>query len=176
MQRLQRKEEIASLQQELDQITDEANRQIEKGNDAIVRLKSELRHLREVESARLAQEKIEAERSLEAARRRSDQLRWRSSGQGSNEVEELRQEVAVLHKQKESLLKMVLDIYGARGTPVDVVANLAGGDMVAQVRAMANGGNAVSGNPLRPSEGNLLPDPVELLASDAARNDWEWDN
>merc|ERR1712176_846490 len=49
VQQKQQKEELAQLQAELDQVTDEANRRIERGNESIIKLKDQLKKYRDVE-------------------------------------------------------------------------------------------------------------------------------
>merc|ERR1719444_722650 len=108
---------MTQLQAELDNITDEANRRIEKGNDAIVRLKTQLKEQRDNEEPQAKRERAEAEQRLETARARRAELdkalaeRERRGPALDEELEQLRQEVKVLSNQKGALMGMVQDIY-----------------------------------------------------------------
>merc|ERR1712135_64616 len=83
MSAAERELEIDRLQQELDQLTDEANRRIERGNRDISRLKAQLKQLNDVEGPQVKREHEDAEqvgrgqddkRRAEAARLSTNQL------------------------------------------------------------------------------------------------------
>mmetsp|Transcript_108087 Transcript_108087/g.209250 ORF Transcript_108087/g.209250 Transcript_108087/m.209250 type:complete len:386 (-) Transcript_108087:99-1256(-) len=168
----QQDEEVGQLQRELDQITDEANKRIEKGNAAIVKLKGELKHLRDVEAAQLQRERQEAESQLQTLRQESIQLQQRAENSvvdanGNEELLKLRQDVLVLNNQKAALMKMVQEIYGTAQTQTP--AQVAAAAALATIGGGADttGGNAATEQPARvaqPATGNLLPDAHELLS------------
>jgi len=143
LQQLQKHEEVENLRRELDQMTEEANRRIEKGNESIVKLKAELKHTRDEEGPELQRERDDAALRVEAARQAGRDLRARLekagaawNAQSEEELEKLRQEASVLGKQKGALMKMVQDVYG-------------------------------SGSAKRDSNQPLLPSPAELLGGAA---------
>lgn len=119
LQQQQRGEEVESLRRELDQMTEEANRRIEKGNESIVKLKAELKQKRDEEGPELQRERDAAAARVDAARRAGRELQaqlekagdaWDASKEA--ELERLRVEAATLGKQKAALMKMVQDVYG----------------------------------------------------------------
>jgi len=168
----QQDEEVGQLQRELDQITDEANKRIEKGNAAIVKLKGELKHLRDVEAAQLQRDRQDAENQLQKLRQESIQLQQRAENSavdanGDEELNKLRQDVLVLNNQKDALMKMVQEIYGTAQTQTP--AQVAAAAALASIggNADASSGHAAAEQPARvaqPATGNLLPDAHELLA------------
>lgn len=143
-------QQATQLQAELDQITDEANRRIEKGNDAILKLKAQFKDLRDTEMPRLHQEREEAERRVEAAKRRNVELKGRvesfnaapASEDHQQELEQLEQQVAVLANQKALLMTMVEETYGSA--------------------AAAEAGQLQS-EAATPVHDNVLPDVSEIL-------------
>jgi len=159
----QQDEEVGQLQRELDQITDEANKRIEKGNAAIVKLKGELKHLRDIEAAQLQRERQQAESQLQTLRQESVQLQQRAENSVNDatcdhELNTLRQDVLVLKNQKAALMKMVQDIYGTAQTqtPAQVAA-------AAALATISGDADANGRAPLTPAAGNLLPDAHELI-------------
>lgn len=113
-----RAEECAQLHRDLDEVTEEANRRIERGNSTILTLKAQIRELSENESPQLRRDCADAERRLESAKQTNARLKQRTEqGQGGpaldEELQKLRQEVQVLTNQKAALMKTVQDIYGS---------------------------------------------------------------
>jgi hypothetical protein len=163
----QQDEEVGQLQRELDQITDEANKRIEKGNAAIVKLKGELKHLRDVEAAQLQRERQEAERQLQTLRQESMQLQQRAENSaidanGDEELNKLRQDVLVLNNQKDALMKMVQEIYGTAQTQTP--AQVAAAAALATIGGGADPSGAHASRVATPATGNLLPDAHELIS------------
>lgn len=122
--RQERLAEIEKLRQELVEVTEEANSRIEKGNETIIKLKAELRKLRDDEASKVEAERTEAHRSLQAAKERGRQLRAdldrlpRPRDEAANaDLEKLRQDAVVLAKQKDALMQMVQQVYGGAGAP-----------------------------------------------------------
>eukprot|EP00933_Yihiella_yeosuensis_P042750 TRINITY_DN3741_c7_g1_i1.p1 TRINITY_DN3741_c7_g1~~TRINITY_DN3741_c7_g1_i1.p1 ORF type:complete len:389 (+),score=80.80 TRINITY_DN3741_c7_g1_i1:52-1218(+) len=119
LQRRQTGEEVSQLHRELDLVTEEANQRIEQGNEEIIRLKADLKRLREIEGPELEREKAAAEVRLEAARSRGNELRklaeGHTAGTGtgplSSEVQRLREEVEMLKSKKAELMEEVQDVY-----------------------------------------------------------------
>jgi len=148
MSAAERELEIDRLQQELDQLTDEANRRIERGNRDISRLKAQLKQLNDVEGPQVQREHEDAEHKLAVAKTTNAELKQRadqltsSSANDADELEGLRTEVAVLTNQKAALMKMVQDIYGT---------------------AVPTSGESAT------EAANLLPDPYEFLGVDQTR-------
>lgn len=175
LQKRQREEEataqIAQLQAELDQVTDEANRRIEKGNEAILKLKAQLKDLRDVDAPNLISDRSKVEQQLEAARRRNGELTNKVNAPQTSpddadfeDLAQLRQEILVLTNQKEALMKMVQDVYGAEAqAKADAAADARKGG----TPKSAAGAGAVGFPDMREDSDlgiqNLLPDPHEIL-------------
>mmetsp|Transcript_2603 Transcript_2603/g.6069 ORF Transcript_2603/g.6069 Transcript_2603/m.6069 type:complete len:424 (+) Transcript_2603:111-1382(+) len=174
-------EEANQLRVELDQITEEANRRIEKGNDAILKLKAQLKELRDVEAPRLMQENADAERQLEVARRQNEQLKRRIERQDCPELDEevtgMQQEVLVLSKQKAALMAMVQDIYGVpkedlqessvQEAAARALADIRGLGQAAEQPKAVDTPNFFAEDGGDEHEGNLLPlDPHEFLGEE----------
>ncbi|CAK0816534.1 unnamed protein product, partial [Prorocentrum cordatum] len=154
----QQQEEVAALQHELDQVTLEANRRIEKGNETILKLKADLRQLRDATEPQVLREHEQARRRLEAARGRADALaREVRAPEGGPEVKKLRDELQVLESQKAALLEMVQGVYGQKKQAV------ATGDLLAQAPSASGNG---AGSRL------LLPDPRPGATAGAASRRW----
>merc|ERR1719188_2940011 len=163
--RSRQQEEVAVLQRELDQVTDEANKRIEKGNESILKMKADLRQLRDTTEPQVLREHEEARRRLEAARSREEALARQASAsesaqlaQDSPEVAELRRDLQVLENQKAALLEMVQGVYGdkSKPKPATVGGTLAEASSASGAgRERADGGTA--GAKL------LLPDPSAFL-------------
>merc|ERR1711933_237718 len=81
-------EEVAQLQKELSELTEEANRRIEKGNEAILKLKTRLKQLSEVEMLELQQQHSAAEKRCAAARSKNANLRAHLDGHSESNIEE----------------------------------------------------------------------------------------
>ncbi|CAK0816533.1 unnamed protein product [Prorocentrum cordatum] len=144
----QQQEEVAALQHELDQVTLEANRRIEKGNETILKLKADLRQLRDATEPQVLREHEQARRRLEAARGRADALAREGQHGRASKVKKLRDELQVLESQKAALLEMVQGVYGQKKQAV------ATGDLLAQAPSASGNG---AGSRL------LLPDPSAFL-------------
>mmetsp|Transcript_66979 Transcript_66979/g.207097 ORF Transcript_66979/g.207097 Transcript_66979/m.207097 type:complete len:398 (-) Transcript_66979:49-1242(-) len=168
LQQQQREEEVTLLQRELDQITEEANRRIEKGNGVIVKLKADLKHLRDVEAAQLQCEHAEAEQRVQTLRQEGQELRQRLENSQDDaaadaDLQNLQQEVLVLTNQKDALMKMVQDIYGT------AQAAAAGGESNAKAAAARAALASIQGPQIHAqreckAEDKLLPDAHELLS------------
>mmetsp|Transcript_119458 Transcript_119458/g.372158 ORF Transcript_119458/g.372158 Transcript_119458/m.372158 type:complete len:383 (+) Transcript_119458:105-1253(+) len=152
LQQQQREEEVGLLQRELDQITEEANKRIERGNGVIVKLKADLKQLRDEEAPQLQREQAKAEQRLDALRQEGEELRRRAEdiqddAAAEEELQRAYQEVLVLTNQKDALMRMVQDFYGTAQT--------------------AHGGGEPDAQGPQPGahrpEENLLPDAHELL-------------
>lgn len=167
LQHQQREEEVGLLQRELDQITEEANKRIEKGNTAIKELKAELKHLRDVEAVQLQRENAEVDQRVRALRQENEELRRRvessqDDAAADDELQKLQQEVMVLTNQKDALLKMVQDVYGTTQTAP-------GGEEANPQAAAARAALASIQGPQSSAqreckvEDKLLPDAHELL-------------
>lgn len=162
---------LAELQEELDQITDEANRRIEKGNESILRLKAQLKQLRDVELVQLQREHSEAEKRLATLQLRNQDMKEQVDEQRGNAVDEeldkLKKDVLVLTNQKAALMKMVQDIYGsaqqdnAPGT-IRTLVHDAAARALADIRVCTN---SVVPEDME-GECNLLPDPHEFLGAE----------
>eukprot|EP00927_Polykrikos_kofoidii_P023230 TRINITY_DN21459_c0_g1_i1.p1 TRINITY_DN21459_c0_g1~~TRINITY_DN21459_c0_g1_i1.p1 ORF type:complete len:482 (-),score=75.29 TRINITY_DN21459_c0_g1_i1:66-1511(-) len=194
LQQKQRKDEFNQFQSELDHVTEEANRRIEKGNEAILKLKDQLKTLRDDEAPRLRANQSAAERRLEAIKARHAELktkveRLHAPSEPNEELEQLKQEVVVLTKQKAMLMGMVQDVYGSSGealskadaekalASLEVTRNArAGGNSPAAQPALAHetglfgisnpsrvGGAGGSDNDISATS-NLLPDPRDILS------------
>mmetsp|Transcript_82256 Transcript_82256/g.180838 ORF Transcript_82256/g.180838 Transcript_82256/m.180838 type:complete len:363 (-) Transcript_82256:196-1284(-) len=126
MHQQQLERDFLELQNQLDQVTEEANKRIERGNEKIIKLKGELKELRDVNMPKAQAERETAQRRLAAAEAKRQALQQelasldatsQSQGQtdlvgGPEDLSKLRHEVLVLAKQKEALMKMVQDVYG----------------------------------------------------------------
>jgi len=163
-QQQQREEEITQLQRELDEITEEAHKRIEKGAEAIVKLKQ----LLDMEAVQLQREHVEAEQRVQVLRQEGASLRQRvefskdASAATDTELQKLRQDVLVLTNQKDALMKMVQDIYGtAQSSPAGAEQSPA---QAAAARALASiQGPSLQGAQECRVEEKLLPDAHELL-------------
>lgn len=163
LQHRQLQEEVASLQSELDQVTEEANRRIEKGNDSILKLKVQFKHQRDTEFPELQQHRADAQGRLCVLRRRNEELKDQLASDGSGgfglpsgedmdeEIDRLQKEVLVTTNQKEALMEMVRNIYGGDDATQD-------GDFGAE--------DSSSGY------AKLLPDPHDVLGDSTKQTPW----
>jgi len=170
-QQRQLEEEVVQLQNELDQITEEANRRIERGNEAIVRLKAELKQLRDVDGPRAQRERDNAATRLEGARQRNLELKERAEVRSGSalegELETLKNDVLVLSNQKTALVNMLQEIFSAGND------TLAGAEpsaaRAAAARALADMNGVGHSSATEEPSNNLLPDPSEILGGELPR-------
>ncbi|OLQ10531.1 hypothetical protein AK812_SmicGene5716 [Symbiodinium microadriaticum] len=134
----QREEEVARLQSELDNITDEANRHIESRNSQIIKLKAEWQRLLEVEEPTIEAQRLEALERLQAARKQSVDLQKQAEGTDAD-MKKLRAAVQTLREEKAALMTEVQEIYSAHNT------------------------GTAPRVPAAKAEMRLLPDPKEIL-------------
>lgn len=162
-----RSDEAIRLKKEIESTTEEANKRINQASDAIRTLQQRL-STRETEHERLRQETarfvndadtldLENERlalQLERKRRTAPDVR-------EQEVERLKREADVLKEQKEALVAILEDLYGA--VDKDTSKEEDAGAAIAASSAPASAGYIGAGK----EEGwtNMLPRPSELFAS-----------
>lgn len=166
LQLQQQTEEVGTLQTELDQVMEEANRRIEKGNENILKLKAQVKHQRDTEFPELQQHRIEAQGRLAVLRRQHDDIKGQidfggsagagpQSGAGGDrdldeEIDQLNKQVLVLSEQKDMLMKMVKNVYDSKdseaGTDQEHVSQL-----------------LTKSPDTHPGFSKMLPDPCNML-------------
>eukprot|EP00930_Biecheleria_cincta_P055635 TRINITY_DN4193_c0_g1_i1.p1 TRINITY_DN4193_c0_g1~~TRINITY_DN4193_c0_g1_i1.p1 ORF type:complete len:407 (+),score=94.53 TRINITY_DN4193_c0_g1_i1:152-1222(+) len=158
LQERQRQEEEGNLSNELQQLTDEANRRIEKGNETILRLKADIRQLQDVEEPRVAHERQDASIRLDAARRSSVELQGRLRSRRLEghfgQLPQLQEQVAQLTEEKAALMMEVQDIYSAQKSEAPSQLGLVG-----HLSTWNSTGRSDEVGE------KLLPDPQEVLSS-----------
>lgn len=162
-------EEAARLRHDIETTTKEANMRINQASDAIRTLKERLSS-KQSEHERMRRETARLRRDAEALENENEQFRLqlerraREGGTKEDRDEELRRlmrEAEVLKEQKDALVLILEDLYGAVGTssrPVREEAKASGGS--------AEDAGQVPGT-VEPLETwtNMLPRPSELFAS-----------
>lgn len=153
-------EDVTQLSKEIESTTIEANARINQASDAIRTLKERL-NAKQAEHERMRQETVRFRSDAEAMELENEQLQLQlerraheQSGMADNradEVKRLRKEVEVLAEQKDALMLIIEDLYGA-----------------------TSGKDAAESPPEPPREApappqqewtNMLPRPSELFAS-----------
>eukprot|EP00930_Biecheleria_cincta_P055638 TRINITY_DN4193_c0_g4_i1.p1 TRINITY_DN4193_c0_g4~~TRINITY_DN4193_c0_g4_i1.p1 ORF type:complete len:377 (+),score=64.36 TRINITY_DN4193_c0_g4_i1:62-1192(+) len=147
LQQQQSEDELAALNRELQELTDEANRRIEQGNETILRLKADIRQLIDVEEAKVMRERQDASDRLEAANRHLSRLRDRQLEGHFGQAPKLNETVRRLAEEKAALMLEVQEIYRAQ-------TSNSKGSFSYQSDSRSGG-----------SHENLLPDPREVLGS-----------
>merc|ERR1711879_491359 len=108
--------EVGQLKSELDSVTFEANRRIEKANESILRLKAQLREMADKESPPLVRGHAEAQQRWEMVEASHRELQARLATEDyDEELDQLRGEVMVLADQKAALMDSVQELYQAGG-------------------------------------------------------------
>ncbi|CAJ1366917.1 unnamed protein product, partial [Effrenium voratum] len=95
----QLEEEETRLRVQLDNITEEANRRIEKGNEHILKLTAQLKDLQEKEEPELEQQRQEALAALQRQRQKAKEVQKQAEGT-SAVLRQLQDEVQLLQEQK----------------------------------------------------------------------------
>jgi hypothetical protein len=104
--------EIGQLKQDLDDVTLEANRRIEKANEHILNLKNEMKELIELEAPPLMKAHQDAKRRKEMALETKKKLQASiDTGGVDQELDRLSVEVSELKQQKAALMDSVQEIY-----------------------------------------------------------------
>merc|ERR1719272_1451478 len=112
--------EASQLKQDLDSVTLEANRRIEKANETILRLKSQLREMAEKETPLLVRAHTDVQRRMEMIQESHHELQNRMYNEDyDEELDQLRGEVMVLTEQKAALMDSVQELYTAGGGTAD---------------------------------------------------------
>lgn len=111
--------ELSQLKRDLDSVTLEANRRIEKANENILKLKGQLRAMAEKEAPPLLRAHAEAQRRKKMVEASHEELQIRLGNEDyDEELDQLRGEVTVLMDQKAALMDSVQELYQAGGGQV----------------------------------------------------------
>merc|ERR1711963_559553 len=103
--------EASQLKYELEAVTIEANKRIEKANETILRMKSQLREMTEKQAPPLVRLHAEAKRRYDIVEAQGQELQRSLNTQDFDvELDQLRGEVAVLTDQKEALMESIKEL------------------------------------------------------------------
>jgi hypothetical protein len=164
-------EELTKLKKEIESTTEEANKRINQASEAIRTLKDRLT-AREAEHERMRQETARFTNEADALELENGRLtlqlqrrRRVAPDVREEEVKRLKQEADVLKEQKEALVAILEDLYGAVGKG-NAKEEEAGAAIAASGATSASGaGYMAKSNDKEEGWTNMLPRPSELFAS-----------
>jgi len=156
--------QVSQLKRDLDAVTLEANRHIEKGNDTIMRLKGQLREMAEEEAPPLLSARADARARKQMAEASKQNLQARlQTVDYDEELFQLRSEATALEVQKAALMDRLTDSFQR----CERVGGQAAARALEAIKPLLDANASTDISPdcgsRDSSSDNLLPDPRDIL-------------